>query len=252
MGARWYNPAAGSFGNKGTVANRPVPDSASASPFGYAADSPLDRTDPTGHYVTAYSGPLTPAEVQQEARIQKASITAAANAGARQAAAARTAVLDAHQLHLLHLAHLAAAGQSAKAAPVKKPAAAPVKPYDGPVTCAEGALTQCITQAYAAGGGQYDANGIPNGKGYVPPSCPPPRSGSRTTPPAKPSNRPPPSSRAHPSPLPPAITEAQLPSPARTRPLAHHAECPRTGAPIPSSGAPLRRRWQSRTRLYLV
>ena len=146
-----------------------MPDSASASPFGYAADSPLDRTDPTGHYVTAYSGPLTPAQQRQEARIQKASISAAANAGARQAAAARTAPLDAHQLHLLHLAHLTAAGQSAKAAPVKKPAAAPVKPYDGPVTCAEGALTQCMAQAYAASGGQFDANGIPNGKGYTAP-----------------------------------------------------------------------------------
>ncbi len=49
MGARWYNPATGSFGNKDTVTNKPVPDSASASPFGYAADNPLNATDPTGH-----------------------------------------------------------------------------------------------------------------------------------------------------------------------------------------------------------
>jgi RHS repeat-associated protein len=49
MGARWYNPATGSFGDKDTTANKPVPDSASASPFGYAADNPLDLTDPTGH-----------------------------------------------------------------------------------------------------------------------------------------------------------------------------------------------------------
>jgi RHS repeat-associated protein len=49
MGARWYNPATGSFGNKDTVSNKPVPDSASASPFGYAADNPLGLTDPTGH-----------------------------------------------------------------------------------------------------------------------------------------------------------------------------------------------------------
>jgi hypothetical protein len=49
MGARWYNPATGSFGNKDTVTNKPVPDSASASPFGYAADNPLNGTDPTGH-----------------------------------------------------------------------------------------------------------------------------------------------------------------------------------------------------------
>jgi RHS repeat-associated protein len=49
MGARWYNPATGSFGNKDTVSNKPVPNSASASPFGYAADNPLGATDPTGH-----------------------------------------------------------------------------------------------------------------------------------------------------------------------------------------------------------
>jgi RHS repeat-associated protein len=49
MGARWYNPATGSFGNKDTVSNKPVPDSASASPFGYAADNPLGVTDPSGH-----------------------------------------------------------------------------------------------------------------------------------------------------------------------------------------------------------
>jgi hypothetical protein len=49
MGARWYNPATGSFGNKDTVTSKPVPDSASASPFGYAADNPLGLTDPTGH-----------------------------------------------------------------------------------------------------------------------------------------------------------------------------------------------------------
>ncbi len=50
MGARWYNPANGGFGNKDTVANNPVPDSASASPYAYAADNPLTGTDPTGHY----------------------------------------------------------------------------------------------------------------------------------------------------------------------------------------------------------
>ncbi|MGH3252502.1 MAG: RHS repeat-associated core domain-containing protein, partial [Trebonia sp.] len=171
MGARWYNPATGSFGNRDTVSSKPVPDSASASPFGYAADSPLDLADPTGHYVTAYSGPLTTAQQRQEAAQQEASISAAAASGARQAAAAaKAAPLDAHQLHLAYLARLAALGLApAKAAPVKKPAAAAPRPYDGPVTCAEGALTQCMSQAYAAGGGQFDANGIPNGKGYVAP-----------------------------------------------------------------------------------
>ena len=49
MGARWYDPTTGSFGNKDTMANNPVPDSASASPFGYAADNPLGDTDPSGH-----------------------------------------------------------------------------------------------------------------------------------------------------------------------------------------------------------
>ncbi len=49
MGARWYNPANGGFGNKDTVSNNPVPDSASASPYAYAADNPLTSTDPTGH-----------------------------------------------------------------------------------------------------------------------------------------------------------------------------------------------------------
>ena len=204
MGARWYNPATGSFGNKDTVGEQAGPGQRVASPFGYAADNPLDRTDPTGHYVTAYSGPLTPAQQRPEAAQQKASISAAANAGARQAAAAaRTAPLDAHQLHLLHSFQScsrtpasptanAGARQAAppepprwtptsstcstsptspppaerQSGPRQDPAAAPVKPYDGPVTCAEGALTQCMAQAYAASGGQFDANGIPNGKGY--------------------------------------------------------------------------------------
>ena len=49
MGARWYNPATGGFGNKDTVSNNPVPDSASASPFAYAADNPMTGTDPSGH-----------------------------------------------------------------------------------------------------------------------------------------------------------------------------------------------------------
>ena len=56
MGARWYNSATGTFGNKDTVSNKPVPDSASASPFGYAADNPLDLTDPTGHHVEDLPG----------------------------------------------------------------------------------------------------------------------------------------------------------------------------------------------------
>ena len=51
MGARWYNAANGDFGNKDTVSNNPVPNSASASPYAYAADNPLGDTDPTGHLI---------------------------------------------------------------------------------------------------------------------------------------------------------------------------------------------------------
>ena len=51
MGARWYNPAAGDFTSRDTVQVPPVPDSAAADPFWYAAGNPLSFTDPTGHYV---------------------------------------------------------------------------------------------------------------------------------------------------------------------------------------------------------
>ena len=83
MGARWYNPATATFGNKDTTANKPVPDSASASPFGYAADNPLTLTDPTGHSAL----------------------------DAHQL----------HEAHLAHLANVAQ--QAAAAKPVTKPAA---------------------------------------------------------------------------------------------------------------------------------
>jgi RHS repeat-associated protein len=53
MGARWYSPANGQFTSKDTVTVNPVPDPAAASPFGYAADSPLVNTDPTGHMIVA-------------------------------------------------------------------------------------------------------------------------------------------------------------------------------------------------------
>lgn len=59
MGARWYNPTTGGFGNRDTAANNPVPNSASASPFGYAADNPLDETDPTGHVAVVPVGGAT-------------------------------------------------------------------------------------------------------------------------------------------------------------------------------------------------
>ncbi len=66
MGARWYNPTTGSFGNKDTTANKPVPNSASASPYGYAADNPLGVTDPSGHIaITNIDGTVVPLDQAQ-------------------------------------------------------------------------------------------------------------------------------------------------------------------------------------------
>lgn len=56
MAARWYNPAAGQFTSKDTVANSAVPNTANANPFGYAAGSPLDGTDPSGHMMEREGG----------------------------------------------------------------------------------------------------------------------------------------------------------------------------------------------------
>jgi RHS repeat-associated protein len=151
MGARWYNPATGSFGNKDTVSNKPVPDSASASPFGYAADNPLGATDPTGHMaVVDINGAMIPVS---EAAAYEASL----KANAAKAAAA------AHAAHLAHLAHLAVLAKQAAAA---KAAAAKIPTY-----CAGnniGALNTCMSAVYRAAGGQVNASGVPtnNGKGY--------------------------------------------------------------------------------------
>ncbi|MFC3572429.1 LamG-like jellyroll fold domain-containing protein [Streptomyces yaanensis] len=49
MAARWYNPDAGQFMNKDTLAVDPAPDSAAANPFAYVGDDPLLGTDPSGH-----------------------------------------------------------------------------------------------------------------------------------------------------------------------------------------------------------
>ena len=49
MGARWYSPGSGDFTSADTVHVSPEPDSAAGNPFAYAADEPLDLTDPTGH-----------------------------------------------------------------------------------------------------------------------------------------------------------------------------------------------------------
>lgn len=60
MGARWYNPADGDFTSQDTVQVNPVPDPAAANPFAYAADDPLDRTDPTGHTSSGICPQITP------------------------------------------------------------------------------------------------------------------------------------------------------------------------------------------------
>jgi RHS repeat-associated protein len=56
MGARWYDPAAGDFTSADTIQVSPVPDIAGGNPFAYAADAPLDYTDPTGHMFMAPAG----------------------------------------------------------------------------------------------------------------------------------------------------------------------------------------------------
>ncbi|MFG3048314.1 LamG-like jellyroll fold domain-containing protein [Streptomyces sp. NPDC048241] len=54
MAARWYNPDAGQFMNKDTLAIDPAPNSAAANPFAYVGDNPLLGTDPTGHCSAAH------------------------------------------------------------------------------------------------------------------------------------------------------------------------------------------------------
>ena len=84
MGARWYDPAAGDFTSRDTVTVSPDPDPAAGNPFAYAADEPLDFTDPTGHYIVppgnAASDGVTP-------RIGSTSVTSSNNYIADVAAA---------------------------------------------------------------------------------------------------------------------------------------------------------------------
>ena len=91
MGARWYNPANGSFGNKDTAANKPVPDSASASPFGYAADNPLNGTDPTGHMAYLDIGGTTRSPQPKAIAAAKKAYQAQAKATAHKAAVKKAA-----------------------------------------------------------------------------------------------------------------------------------------------------------------
>ena len=92
MGSRWYNPANGDFADKDTATNKPVPNSASASPFGYAADNPLTVTDPTGHYATPPAGDPNYAHdqliiLQAEAAAEKALLAKQITAEQKLAAA---------------------------------------------------------------------------------------------------------------------------------------------------------------------
>jgi RHS repeat-associated protein len=56
MNARWYDPAVGQFTSRDTTTVNPVPDSAAANPFAYAADNPMTGTDPTGHMFMMMDG----------------------------------------------------------------------------------------------------------------------------------------------------------------------------------------------------
>jgi RHS repeat-associated protein len=64
MGARWYNSSNGDFTSRDTTQVSPDPDPASANPFAYAADEPLDQSDPTGHLacIATDSGCVAPSE----------------------------------------------------------------------------------------------------------------------------------------------------------------------------------------------
>jgi RHS repeat-associated protein len=55
MGARRYDPGAGDFTSADTLQVSPDPDPVAGNPFAYAADEPLDLTDPTGHCIFCLS-----------------------------------------------------------------------------------------------------------------------------------------------------------------------------------------------------
>ena len=149
MGARWYNPANGSFGNKDTVTNKPVPDSASASPFGYAADNPLDRHRP--HRALR----PTRRRRQHQQGLAQAKVTRAAKARPPPPRKAATA----HAAHLAHLAHLAVVAKAARWPP-RSPRTAP-----GTTWRAHGTPACRPSTARPAAG---DANGIPTPRARQP------------------------------------------------------------------------------------
>ena len=129
MGARWYNPATGSFGNKDTVANKPVPDSASASPFGYAADNPLGPHRPHRPLCHRLQRPADPGRGPAGGPYPESEHQRRRQRGARQAAAAaRTARWTPTSSTCSHLARLATAGQARQGGPHRQPHPRPAPP----------------------------------------------------------------------------------------------------------------------------
>ena len=127
MGARWYDPAAGDFTSRDTVTVSPDPDPAAGNPFAYAADEPLDFTDPTGHYIVP-SG--TPESAGVTPRAGSTSVTSSNNyvadvAAARviQAAAAKAPTSAAKAAAAKAAAAKVTAQQNAAAAKAKAAAA---------------------------------------------------------------------------------------------------------------------------------
>ena len=76
----------------------PVPDPAAASPFGYAADNPLDGTDPTGHWISIGS-PETNSDYLAETTYANVYVQTVQRAGVTRAtAAAKTAYKNTEKL----------------------------------------------------------------------------------------------------------------------------------------------------------